>query len=128
MSEAGTSFLLSQLGYQVPVLLVYLVGIILALVYMRRASLPCALTLTGIGILVVAMVGVAVVQASLMDSRQADGRGPRDIAQLMRSVAIAGSCIRALGVGLLVAAIFVGRRPVAGGLTEVGGGTGVGSL
>jgi hypothetical protein len=118
MGEAGTSYLLSQLGYQAPALLVYLVAFILALVYMRRASMPCVLTLVGVGILVVTMLAVAVVQASLLDSRHADGRDPAEFARLMTIVGIAGSCVRAVGLGLLVAAIFAGRRSVGRGRAE----------
>ncbi len=109
MGEAGTSYLLSQLGYQAPALLVYLAAFILALVYMSRSSMPCILTLVGVGILVITTLGLAVVQASLIDGREAG----RDIAQFVRLqgiVGLAGSCVRAVGLGFLVAAIFVGRR------------------
>jgi hypothetical protein len=109
MDEAGTSFLLSQLGYQAPAMVVYLVAFILALVYMRRASTASILTLIGVSILVVAMIGVAGVQAWLIDSRQPNDR---EFARRMGVVGVAGSCVRAIGLGLLVAAVFVGRRAV----------------
>jgi hypothetical protein len=48
MGEAAMSYLLSQLGYQAPMLLVYLVAFVLALVFMRRASFSCILTLIGV--------------------------------------------------------------------------------
>lgn len=73
MGKVGTSYLLTQLGYQAPALLVYLVAFVLALIYMRRASMPSILTLVGVGILVVTTLGIAVMQASLFDSRQAYG-------------------------------------------------------
>lgn len=68
MGKVGTSYLLTQLGYQAPALLVYLVAFILALVYKRRASMPCILTLVGVGILVITTLGMAVMQASLRGS------------------------------------------------------------
>lgn len=117
MGETGTSYLLSQLGYQAPSLLVYLVAFILALVYMSRASTPCILTLVGVGILVITTLGQAVVQASLMDGRQS-GRDTVDFARLMGIVGLAGSCVRAVGLGFLVAAIFVGRRSEIRGWAE----------
>jgi hypothetical protein len=120
MGKAGTSYLLSQLGYQAPSLLVYLVAFILALVYMRRASIPCILTLVDVGILVITMLGMAVMQASLIDSRQVYGGDSERVARLMGSIALAGSYVRAAGLLFLVAAIFVGRRSQVSGWSEPG--------
>ena len=108
MGEVGTVYLLSQFGYHAPALLVYLVAFVLALVYRGRAPLPSVLTLAGEGLLVATTLAVALVQAWLLDSFQAVGR---DVSLPMALVTIVGSCARAVGLGLLVAAIFVGRRP-----------------
>ena len=120
MGKAGTSYLLSQLGYQAPSLLVYLVAFILALVYMRRASIPCILTLVDVGILVITMLGMAVMQASLVDSRQVYGGDSERFARLMGIIGLAGSYVRAAGLLFLVAAIFVGRRSQVSGWSEPG--------
>ena len=120
MGKAGTSYLLSQLGYQAPALLVYLVAFILALVYMRRASIPCTLTLVGVGILVITTLGMAVMQASLVDSRQVYGGDSERFARLMGIIGLAGSYVRAAGLLFLVAAIFVGRRSQVSGWSEPG--------
>jgi hypothetical protein len=120
MGKAGTSYLLSQLGYQAPALLVYLVAFILALVYMRRASIPCILTLVGVGILVITTLGMAVMQASLVDSRQVYGGDSERFARLMGIIGLAGSYVRAAGLLFLVAAIFVGRRSQVSGWSEPG--------
>ena len=120
MGKAGTSYLLSQLGYQAPALLVYLVAFILALVYMRRASIPCILTLVGVGILVITTLGMAVMQASLIDSRQVYGGDSERFARLMGSIGLAGSYVRAAGLLFFVAAIFVGRRSQVSGWSEPG--------
>jgi hypothetical protein len=121
MGEAGTLFLLSQLGYQAPSLLVYLVAFILAVVYRGRASTASVLTLIGVAILVVTTIGVAVSQAWLVDTRQDAAYDQAEFARRMSVVGIAGSCGRAVGLGLLVAAIFVGRRAVVGTRAEPGG-------
>jgi hypothetical protein len=126
MGEPSIAFLLMQLGYQAPALLVYLVAFILALVYMGRASTPCTLTLVGVGMLVVTTVGMLVVQAWLMGGLNADGHNPAAFARLMGSVGLAGSCVRAVGLGFLVAAIFVGRRPAVSGWAEPSAGAGRG--
>ena len=110
MGKVGTSHLLSQLGYQAPSLLVYLVAFILALVYMRRSAMPCILTLVGVGILVISTLGVAVMQASLIDSHQVYRRDAAEVSRLMGIIGLDGSCLRAAGLLFLVAAIFVGRR------------------
>jgi hypothetical protein len=110
MGKSGMSYLLSQLGYQAPALLVYLVAFILALVYMRRSAMPCILTLVGVGILVISTLGVAVMQASLIDSHQVYRRDAAEVSRLMGIIGLAGSCLRAAGLLFLVAAIFVGRR------------------
>jgi hypothetical protein len=118
MGELGTSYLLMQLSYQAPTLLVFSVAFVLALVYMRRASKPSILTLSGVGVLVVAAIGVAVIQASLVDSRQSGDRGDAEFTRLMEIVGIAGSGARAVGLGLLIAAIFVGRRATVKGRAD----------
>jgi hypothetical protein len=120
MGKAGTSYLLSQLGFQAPALFVYLVAFILALVYMRRASIPCILTLVGVGILVITSLGMAVIQAYLIESRQVYGGDSERFALLMGSIGLAGSCVRAAGLLFLVAAIFVGRRSQVSGWSEPG--------
>ena len=99
MSEVGTSFLLTQLGYHVPALIVYVLAFILALVYMGRASAPSILTLAGVAVLVVTTIGVAVAQAWLMDSQQTHGRDPAEFGMLMKILGIGGSCARAIGLG-----------------------------
>lgn len=110
MGEVGLNFLLQQLGYQVPTLVVCLVAFVLALVFVRRAMWPALLTMAGVAVLVFAALGLAVIQAFLWDAR-ADGLDQDKFAWRMRALAITGSVARALGLALLVAAVFVGRKP-----------------
>ncbi|MEK0425345.1 MAG: hypothetical protein RJB11_1436 [Planctomycetota bacterium] len=119
MGEAAMSYLLSQLGYQAPMLLVYLVAFVLALVFMRRASTSCILTLIGVGILVSSMIVITGVQASLIDGFRAGGRNTADSNRLMWIIGLAGSVARAVGLMFLVAAIFVGRRSAGTGWEEL---------
>lgn len=44
------AFLLSRLAYQTPMVLVCFVAFVLSLVYIRRAVVPCLLTLAGVAI------------------------------------------------------------------------------
>jgi hypothetical protein len=109
MGDAVTSYVLSQLGYQAPALLVYLVAFALALVFMGRALVPSILCLVGVGVLVLTTIAMTVVQAYLLQSRQDDGRGAAEITRLMGIVGFVGGGVRAIGLSLLIAAIFVGR-------------------
>jgi hypothetical protein len=109
MGEAGMAFLLSQLVYFAPVLVVYLVALVLALVFLRRARGAAILTALGAIVLAVSGVGVAVAQASLFEAQVAGDLAQADFARQMRTLGIAGTCLHAVGLGLWVAAVFVGR-------------------
>ena len=106
MSTAGTSFLISQLGYRAPSLLVYLGAAVLAFVFMSRATIPSVLTLVGVGIMGATAIGTAVLHAFLIDAQSSE------MFRLMPMISVISSCISAVGLGFLVAAIFVGRDPV----------------
>ena len=97
-------FLISQIVYLAPTLLVYLAAFVLALVFMGRAPLPSALTLLGLAVLLLTTITMAVIPAYLIQSRGAN------LAVTMSIVRFIGSCSHALGQSFLVAAIFVGRR------------------
>ncbi len=94
-------YMITQLGYQVPALLVYMFAFVLSLVFMRRALLPSILTLLGIAVLVLATFVGTVIQAYLIQNNNY---------KWLTAVGIGGSCFHAIGLALLVAAIFVGRR------------------
>lgn len=109
MQGSGMSFLMTQLGYQFPALLVYCIAFVLGLAYVGRAPLASILTLVGAGITVMTMIATAVAQSYLIGN-QMGGPGM----SLMTTVGITSSIVRAIGQSLLVAAIFVGRSPRGG--------------
>jgi hypothetical protein len=98
-------YFLSQLGYQGPVLFVYLVAGYFSIMYMNRARLPSMLTLIGVIILLATTFGVTGAQFYLLNNRS-DSSFP----QLFQIINLIGSCMRAVGIGLFVAAIFVERN------------------
>lgn len=102
----GVSFLLSQLNYQGPAMLVYVVAGILALVFMSRAPIPSLLTLVGVGILIFTTVAMIGAQFYVVNNRTPQ------LSNMMSVIGIISSCARAVGLGFLVAAIFVGRNKV----------------
>ena len=101
MNNSVVPFMISQLGYHVPTLLVYMVAFVLSLVFMRRALLPSILTLLGIAVLVITTFAITVIQAYLIQNNNL---------RWLTAVGVGGSCIGAIGQSLLVAAIFVGRQ------------------
>ncbi len=97
-------YFLSQLGFQGPVLFVYLVAGYFSIMYMNRARRPAMLTLIGVIIHFATTFGVMAAQFYVLNNRN-----NLSFPYLFQVINLVGSCMRAIGLGLLVAAIFVGR-------------------
>jgi hypothetical protein len=96
-------------------LLVYFLGVVLALINLRRCAVPALLCLLGCGLLLLTSFVTTGIQAVIIP-QQADGTlQPGQFVQLMSLVGVAGSIARAAGIGLLVAAVFVGRNNAMSG-------------
>ena len=108
MSSTGTVYLLTQLGYSAPSLIVYGVAFVLALVYRRRAPRASTLTLSGVGVLVCGTIAGIASSAYLVHSMSA-GPGPASSLLFMGVINFSINCLRAAGLLLLVVAIFAGR-------------------
>jgi hypothetical protein len=108
--SSTTSLLFQQLAYAVPVLVVYLLGLILAVIFIKKYPGPAILTLIGIVILTATIFGISFTQAYLNEVRITSGWPFEKYSQTMSLVSLTGSIMRALGSALLVAAIFVGRK------------------
>ncbi len=104
------SFLTQQLAYAAPALLVYLVGMVLAVIFIRKYPGPAILTLLGTGILLVTTIGIALAQVHFMRLRVESGWTTARYGQMSSVVSIAGSMLRGLGLALWLAAVFVGRK------------------
>ena len=103
------SYVLQQLGYGSPLLIVYLIGIILSAVFVRKYPFPAMLTLAGAAILFVNLIAIALVQGYLISGRVASGWSPEQYTQLMTITLVIGGIVRAIGTALLIGAIFVSR-------------------
>jgi hypothetical protein len=98
-----------QLVAQTPVLLVYLVGIVLALVFRARAALASTLALAGLALLLtVSIVQPFVFQLVLRSQIDAGSQGA-DIGRVIGFLGVVGSLLHAAGLGLLIAAVFAPR-------------------
>jgi len=102
MNGGELQFLMSQLSFHGPILFVCLVGGFVSLIYMNRMSLPAMLTLGGL--VLTAFASFLSVGVQLLARTQ-----PASIGKAMMFVGIVGGGLRAIGLGLVVAAAFVGR-------------------
>ena len=114
MSESSVSYLLQQLLYQAPMFLVYLAGLILALVYLGRHPAAAGLTLAACGLLLVTALGVSIAQASLIEMRESQGWDLQKYGMVMSGIGFGGSLVRALALAMLLVAVFVGRKTSSG--------------
>jgi hypothetical protein len=104
---------MTQLAAQSPILLIYCVGLGLAVLQWRRSPLPSLLTLIALALLLLISVVQVVVTQSLVQARtDADWSADR-MGHVLMFVGVVASCLRAIGFGLLIAAVFVKRGPVA---------------
>ena len=102
------SFLIQQLAYSGPVIVVYLVGLVLAVIFIKKYPVPAILTLLAIIILLGNIFGIAFAQAYFIRARL--GGSMASYSTMMSVVSIIGSIMRALGAALLLAAVFAGRK------------------
>ncbi len=103
-------YVLQQLGYATPMLIVCLVGIILAAVFVRKFPFPAMLTLAGCVILFLNIFAITMTQGYFIQARVESGWSAAQFSQLTMIVSAIGAIVRALGTALLVAAIFIGRK------------------
>jgi hypothetical protein len=103
---------LTHLAGQAPVLLVYLVAMILALVCWRRCPGPCALTLVATGLLLVTTLVQSFLFPYLSRARIELGWSNEQYGWVLSANALVGSMIRAAAFSLLLTAVFIGRKDV----------------
>ena len=110
---------LSQLAVQTPLFLVYLAGLVFSLVFWRRCPIPCLLVLLAcVLLLIVGVTQTFVIQYLVVARHDWDWEYQR-FSWMLSTVAIVGSFLRALGLGMLLTAVFLGRSvPPWGGVLE----------
>lgn len=102
-------YLAAVLLPRVPLLLVYAVGVVLAVVYWRTHRAVAVLAAGGCGVLAATTLTFPVVQWYVMQQRQG-GWGNAEVGVWLSAIGFASGLASALGTGLLVAAAFVSRR------------------
>lgn len=108
--NSAAPYLLQQLGYATPQLLVYLVGLVLAIVFLRKYPASAMLTLCGSMVLLLTTLGLTFTQFYLFRARFEYGWSTAGYAQVLSLVSLLASIMRALGLALWLAAVFVGRK------------------
>ena len=106
----NSSFLIQQLAYAGPLIVVYLVGLVLAAIFIKKYPGPAILTLLATIILLGNIFGVAFAQGYFLRARLGSGGSMVSYSTMMSAVSIIGSIVRAVGSALLLGAVFVGRN------------------
>ena len=115
MNDSTISILLQQLAPAVPMLIVSLVGLVLAVIFIRKHTWPAVLTILAIVAFCVATGGAAFAQVYFLRFRLAYGWTNLQFGQMMSFASISTGLVRALGMALLLAAVFVGRKAKTAG-------------
>lgn len=98
------SFLMQSLIAQAPYLLTLFVGLIVAVVFLSRHRTPALLVAAGMMVQILSGIGGSVFQAWIMNSGPPNSNLP-----VMAIFGFLLNLVRAGGLGLVVAAAFVGR-------------------
>jgi hypothetical protein len=103
--------LLSQLVFYTPVLVVFVVGALLAIVRWGKHPRASSFALAGFVVLVANALLMMTLQALLWDSSSSGGWTAAQTSTLMTVVGVIRTSINVVGFALLVSAIFVERSP-----------------
>lgn len=107
------STVLAQVVGQAPLLLVYIVGMVVALSYWPRYRLPSMLTFIATGVLLAVSIGQALLVQYVIQANAGSGMGSAALGGTLSAVGLVSSLIRAVATGLIVAAVFTGRTAPA---------------
>jgi hypothetical protein len=108
--QSNFPVILSQLLALSPQLLVYIGGMVLAAVWWRRAPSAAMLTLLGLGLMLLSALAGSAMTIYLVTNRASSATF-----QMSGILSLALAVVRAVGIGLLVAAVFSGRARVSEG-------------
>jgi hypothetical protein len=101
--ELPVGFLFQQLASALPGVLVYIGGMVLLGINLKRIGQGALLGLIGCGLLLLTMIGGSALQAWAMRGRTAS-----EIGMSMATVGALTSLLHALGIALLIAGILSG--------------------
>ena len=108
-SSPSAMSLLTQSAYLCPLLAVFLVGIILALVRWQRHPAASGFALSGFIVLLSNAVLMSVIQALVIDSMSRRGGTNAQLGTILSVVNMVRILINVIGYSLLIVAVFIGR-------------------
>jgi hypothetical protein len=111
MESRWLSLLMIQFLPQLPLCLVWLVGIILALVGLRKHPMPSLLALIAFGLLLVQALVGTVAYVAIFSQREVTSE---QLQVRLSVLAVARTVISTVAWGLLLGALFGWRKQVAG--------------
>jgi hypothetical protein len=97
---------------QLPVFLVWIIGIILAVAYWKRAPRPSAYTLIAITIFIITAFLSVLINSNVVMGLHARGMPFTTVSIILSGLNIVIALVRAFGWGLILAAIFTARPQV----------------
>jgi len=111
MNEVLPLFLKSA-AEQSPILLTYIVALFVAVIFWERDPRSSGLVLIAILVLLVTTIGQMFVFACLVSSNAHahDAQSFTRFIWMQSAIAFAGSILRAVGIAILLAAVWVGRN------------------
>ena len=109
MDNIAAQFLV-QLVSRAPTLLVYAIGLILAIVYWRRYPRPCLLVLLAVCLSGFGLVASAFLFMYLPRAIVDFGLAHEQLGMILGIVGFAASVLHAIATAMLLGAVFVGRQ------------------
>jgi ABC-type phosphate transport system permease subunit len=102
---------LLQLLSQIPILIVYVAGIILALLFWKRCPTSSLLSLIAIVVLLLITAIHPFVVQHIIHSREGVNWSATGVNASLGIVSMISSLLRTGAIALLIAAVFVNRKP-----------------
>ena len=105
------SNVLWAVAFAAPQVIVYLIAVILGLVNLSRQKSPALFSLLG-GLIAAVVVVRTVIRELLWANARTAGGDMEATANLTRFISIGSLVVEAVGMAMIVFAVFAGRKPV----------------
>ena len=106
------SNVLWAVAFAAPQVIVYLIAVVLGLVNLSRQKSPALFSLLGGLIAAVVVVSGTVIRELLWANARTAGGDMEATANLTRFISIGSLVVEAVGMAMIVFAVFAGRKPV----------------
>lgn len=110
--------IVTQLLSQLPMFLAYLIAMIVAVTFWQRCPRQSLFTIIAAALFLVVSVAQTVLTSYLIHTRNDLPAGGEQLGTILTVIGLIGGVLRALGFGLLLAAVFTGRSRVQSPWTD----------